>query len=236
MPTATDISPTDLASVDAMDPQSQIAWAFDRWADKLALTCSFGGAGGMVLLDMAMKVSKSIPVLVLDTGLLFDETYGLIDYMEWQYKIQVVRVKPKLTVDQQAAEHGAELWKRDPDACCRMRKVEPFADSLKPFASWITAIRRDQSATRESTQSLEFDEGFGLWKLCPLARWSGKQVQEYVRDSGLMINPLLLAGYTSIGCTPCTAKPTDDGTERSGRWAGFAKVECGLHKKPAKPA
>jgi phosphoadenosine phosphosulfate reductase len=229
MPLETD---DPVASLQSLPPAELIAAAFARWGDRLALTCSFGGAGGLVLLDMAMKVSKKIPVLVLDTDFLFPETYATLEHAERTYGITVERIKARHTPAEQEAIHGPALWSRRPDLCCNLRKVEPFRDALAGrFDAWITAIRRDQSGTRAGTGTVELDAELKIYKLAPLATWTEEQVWSHVREIGIGINPLLMEGYTSIGCTHCTRKPTTD-DPRSGRWSGFVKVECGLHARP----
>jgi phosphoadenosine phosphosulfate reductase len=220
----------DLANL--TDPAQIVEHAIRRFGSKITLSCSFGGAGGMVLLDLAHKVDSSIDVFVLDTDFLFDDTYQLIDRVEARYGIKVRRLKSTLTPLHQATIHGEALWTRQPDLCCDLRKVRPMHEGVKGFEAWMTAIRRDQSRTREAAQVIEWDESFGLWKVCPLVHWSEDRVMQYVKDHDLPLNPLLFEGYTSIGCTHCTRKPSGDDS-RSGRWVGFAKTECGLHARPS---
>lgn len=215
------------------DPAQIVETAIRRFGSKITLSCSFGGAGGMVLLDLAHKVDPSIDVFVLDTDFLFDDTYKLIDRVQTRYGIKVRRLKSALTPPQQVSIHGEALWTRQPDLCCDLRKVRPMHEGVKGFEAWMTAIRRDQSRTREAAQVIEWDDAFGLWKVCPLVHWSEDRVMQYVKDHDLPLNPLLFEGYTSIGCTHCTRKPTTDDA-RSGRWVGFAKTECGLHARPAR--
>lgn len=212
----------------SLDAPELVARAVRYFGRRLGVSCSFGGAGGMVLLDMAVRVDPGVDVFVLDTDLLFPDTYRLIDRVEQRYGIRIRRVRPALSPDEQAGRHGPELWKRDPGLCCTLRKVEPMRDAVRGLDAWITAIRRDQSSTRKQTETISWDEQFGLWKLCPLAGWTEEQVLDYVSRNDVPINPMLYEGYTSIGCTHCTTRPSSD-DPRSGRWAGFAKTECGLH-------
>ncbi len=216
------------AALNNAEPEAIVKWAVKTFGRDLALTCSFGGVSGMVLVDLVLKEDPSIPVLVLDTGFLFDETYKLIDEVEAMYGIAVRRIKPQLTPDEQAAIYGPNLYQRDPTACCQMRKVDPLAEALKPYQAWITGIRRDQGPTRADTPVVAWTAKHDLYKIAPLANWTEESVWAHVHSQGLPFNPLLASGYTSIGCETCTAKPTSS-DPRSGRWAGFGKTECGLH-------
>ena len=213
-------------------PQTLLQWAGERWGERMALTCSFGGPTGMVLLDMISAVAPSTPVLFLDTGLLFPETYRLVAEVQACYGIAPQAVQPARTVEQQAAVEGPALWERDPDRCCGLRKVRPLAEALAPFDAWIAGIRRDGGGSRANTQLLEWSTKYNLVKLNPLAFWSERDVWRYIHRHNVPYNRLLDQGYRSLGCQTCTRLPTDD-DPRSGRWAGFAKTECGLHLEPA---
>lgn len=215
-------------NLDPLDAQSIVRAALEHFGPTLTIASSFSGAGGMVLIDIASKVRPDLDVFVLDTDVLFPETYATIAAVEQRYGIQVRRVRSRLTLAEQAAQHGDALWSRDPNACCNLRKVEPMRRAVRGYAAWMTAIRRDQAATRQSTEPIAWDEQFDLWKVSPLAHWDEARIQNYVFNNDVITNPLLDEGYTSIGCVHCTRKPTDDGG-RSGRWAGKGKVECGLH-------
>ena len=144
-------------------------------------------------------------------------------------------------MEQQAAANGPELWKRDPDLCCTMRKVLPLQSKLAELDCWITGLRREQSQTRANIGIIEvyqFDEASGrdIVKLNPMANWSRETVWKYIRDHGIPYNPLHDQGYRSIGCWPCTSRAGDGDGERAGRWIGFNKVECGIHTFLAKKA
>jgi phosphoadenosine phosphosulfate reductase len=227
-----DTAPKYFASVDQHDADQIVAQSIKHFGRKIGLSCSFGGAGGMALLDMAVKIDPGIDVFLLDTDVLFDDTYKLITRVEQRYGIKVRRVKPELTLDQQAQRHGDKLWERDPNMCCTIRKVEPMKTSMVGLDAWITAIRRDQSSTRKEADVFSWDSKFGLWKVCPLVHWTEEQVMKYVGEHNVPINPMLYEGYTSIGCKHCTAKPLPGDEARSGRWMGFMKTECGLHSGP----
>ena len=207
-------------------------WAVEQYAPNIALSCSFGGASGMVLVDMAVRldVADSLEVYYLDTGLLFEQTYDLVSEVERRYGIRVSAFRPDQTVDEQAEQYGDKLWERNPDLCCSLRKVEPNFAALEGKKCWITGVRRDQSRARSKTSIVSWKPGFGIVKVNPLAHWSNSQVWEYIRTHQVPYNPLHDQGYPSLGCTVCTRKVEPDSVgPRSGRWPGFAKTECGLH-------
>ena len=203
--------------------------ALARYAGKIALACSFGGPSGMVLLDLIVKRDASIPVYFLDTGLLFDETYALVERVRGSYGIEPIAVRPELTVAQQNARYGEALWARDPDACCNLRKVVPQQQFLANFDAWITGIRRDQSATRTNVDVVSQNVTTGLVKIAPLADWTSDDIWAYVVAHDVPYNPLNDHGYPSLGCTHCTRAIAVGEDPRAGRWSGFDKLECGLH-------
>jgi phosphoadenosine phosphosulfate reductase len=200
---------------------------------KIALACSFGGKGGMVLVDMLARIDRSVPVYFLDTGLLFAETYALVARTRERYGIEAIAVRPEYSVAEQAERSGDELWARDPDACCALRKVAPQQRFLAPFEAWISGVRRQQGATREALAFRDRDPD-GKLRIAPLADWSRDDVDAYVARYGVPYNELNDRGYPSVGCTHCTRAVNDDEDERAGRWAGFAKTECGLHNRPTR--
>jgi phosphoadenosine phosphosulfate reductase len=209
--------------------ESVLTWAVTAFAPRLVVSCSFGGPTGMVIVDMLMKIDRSIPVAYLDTGLLFPETYELVESIARRYGITPLAVRPKLTVEEQGAEHGQALWEREPQRCCAMRKVEPQRAFLRDYDAWITGIRRDQGSTRKATPTVQWDKAFDLVKINPLAAWDERAVWRYIAEHDVPYNPLLERGYASIGCMPCT-RPVSAGEDaRAGRWSGFDKTECGLH-------
>jgi phosphoadenosine phosphosulfate reductase len=144
------------------------------------------------------------------------------------FEVRVVNVTPDLTVAQQDAAYGKDLFARDPDLCCKMRKVEPLGRALAPYDAWATGLRRADSARRANTKVVAWDNNKKMIKLAPIAAWSDDQVAAYIDEHGLISNPLLADGYPSIGCEPCTSRPTDGEDPRSGRWAGMGKTECGI--------
>ena len=209
-------------------PQELLAWAGEAYGRDAVLTCSFGGASGMVLLDMVARLGHPMAVLFLDTDLLFPETYALAEQAARRYGVTIERRRPALTLEQQAQAEGDALYSRDPDRCCGIRKVAPLAEALRPFHAWVSGIRRDQGATRADTPLVQWGARHSLLKLNPLAAWSERDVWRYIHANNVPYNPLLDQGYSSIGCAPCT-RPASAADGRSGRWAGFAKTECGIH-------
>ena len=202
-----------------------------RWTDE-----HFGGqyvvASNMqdaVLVDLAAKVRPGVDVLFLDTGYHFVETIGTRDAVEAVYDINVVNVTAENSVAKQDELYGKNLFASDPGSCCRMRKVEPLSKALKGYSAWVTGIRRVEAPTRANAPLISFDKAFGLVKINPIAAWSDEEMQAYIEANDILVNPLVDEGYPSIGCAPCTAKPALGADPRSGRWAGQAKTECGLH-------
>lgn len=214
---------------DMASPEEILATAVQQ-IENLALACSFG-AEDMVLLDMLMKISPNTKVFYLDTDVLFPETYQLIERAVEKYGIpNLIQIRPLLSLNEQSAEYGDGLWARQPDVCCDLRKVQPLQGFLSTLDGWITGIRRDQARTRANAKAFEEDGKFSLVKVNPLIRWTEVQVWEYLQKHEVPYNPLHDAGYPSIGCIHCT-RPVQPGEDpRSGRWSGFQKTECGLHK------
>ena len=218
------------AKIGQEEPQEILRWAAAEFQPGLSLACSFGGPSGMVLLDMVMKVDPSVDVFYLDTDFLFPESYHLRDVCETHYGFKSIGFKSLLTPEAQATNHGDELWLREPDKCCEIRKVEPNSRALADKTAWISGMRRDQSATRKEISVIEWDAKFNLIKLNPLAAWSEPQVWSYITTNDVPYNELHNFNYPSIGCTHCT-KPVNAGEDsRSGRWQGFAKEECGIQE------
>lgn len=195
-------------------------------------TCNYVVASNMadaVLVDLAAKVRAGVPVLFLDTGYHFAETIGTRDAVEAMYDVQLVNVTPEQTVAEQDAAHGKDLFGSNPALCCRLRKVEPLARTLRGYSAWVTGLRRVEAPTRANAPLISFDDQFGLVKVNPIAAWTDDEMDAYIAANNVLVNPLIDEGYPSIGCAPCTAKPVAGADPRSGRWAGLAKTECGLH-------
>lgn len=208
--------------------EALLDWATEHFGDEIVLTCSFGGAAGMVLLDMIVGLGRSTPVVFLDTDLLFPETYALADEVDRRYGITVERRRPVISLDQQEHQHGPQLYAHNPDKCCAMRKVAPLADALRPYSAWISGIRRDQSSTRANTELFQWNTRYELLKISPLAYWTERDVWTYIHKHDVPYNKLLDQGYRSLGCAPCT-QASSSSDSRAGRWAGFTKTECGIH-------
>jgi phosphoadenosine phosphosulfate reductase len=182
-----------------------------------------------VLVDLAAKAKPGVEILFLETGYHFAETIGTRDAVEQVYDVTMVNAQAAQSVAEQDASEGEDLWSRDPNRCCALRKVAPLQDTLAKYDAWVTGVRRVEAPTRANTPLVQYDDKFGLVKLNPIAAWSDDEMQEYVAEHGILVNPLVDAGYPSIGCAPCTQKPLPGADPRSGRWAGTSKIECGLH-------
>src|SRR6185295_1381221 len=155
--------------------------------------------------------------------------------LQERYGVIVSPVRPKRTIEEQALDQGAELWLREPDRCCELRKMRPLGATLANYDAWITAIRRDQTPERANAPVVGWDGRFGLAKINPLVRWTFGDVQAYVREHDVPYNPLHDQNYPSIGCIPCTSPVAPGEDPRSGRWRGKEKTECGLHLRLSHP-
>ena len=196
---------------------------------RVCLTSSFQ-AEDMAVLHLLRKRIPEVPVLFLDTGYHFPQTYEYRDRMAKEWSLHLVNVLPKQTVPQQESVFGI-LYQTDPTRCCQLRKVDPLLGALEPFDVWFTGLRREQSPTRKNLKKVELHRlptGKTLWKVSLLADWNWEQVWHYVNANGISHLPQYDEGYLSIGCQPCTALPADPNNPRSGRWGG-TKLECGIH-------
>jgi phosphoadenosine phosphosulfate reductase len=210
-------------------PEAVLRWAVEEFGPDVALATGFG-AEGCVLVSMLSAISPGTRIFYLDTDLLFPETYALRDQLEARYGVRFERRAARLSIGEQSAEYGERLWERQPDLCCRLRKVEPLREMLSGLRAWVTAIRRDQSPARAHIRIVERDEKFGLIKINPLAAWDSREVWDYIAKYDVPYNPLHDHGYTSIGCAPCTTPVRIGEDTRAGRWRGTCKTECGLHQ------
>ena len=204
-----------------------IAWVAANFStDAAAVACSMADA---VLPHAVSRQLPGVDVLFLDTGYHFAETHTTRDDVARLLPVRIVDVLPERTVAEQDAAHGAELFARDPNLCCALRKVEPLHRALGGYEVWFTGVRRDEAPTRANTPLIVWDERNGLVKVNPFAAWSFEDILDYAGTHNVPVNPLMAQGYPSIGCAPCT-KPVAEGDDpRSGRWASLAKTECGLH-------
>jgi phosphoadenosine phosphosulfate reductase len=212
------------------DPVAQarmaLAWAHDTFGAGVVVASSMGDE---VLVHLASEVIPEVDVLFIDTGYHFAETVGTAAAYEATRPIRLLTVHPRQTVAEQDAAEGAQLHARDPDRCCALRKVEPLERGLAPYPAWVTGMRRVDAPTRTDIDVIGWDARRGKVKVNPLAAWTDEDAAVYAEVNGVLLNPLRQAGFASIGCEPCT-RPTAPGEDpRSGRWAGRAKTECGLH-------
>lgn len=203
-----------------------LRWAADTFGKRFCVTSSMQD---MVVAHLASRAMPGVDVLFLDTGYHFPETLGTRDAVAAVMDVNVVSLTPRLTVAQQDAEYGPRLYERNPDLCCALRKMQPLEDGLAAYDSWATGLRRDESPTRADTPVVGWDAKRRKVKVSPIARWTEADVQNYVAEHGVLTNPLLADGYPSIGCAPCTRRVAPGEDARAGRWAGFAKTECGIN-------
>jgi phosphoadenylyl-sulfate reductase (thioredoxin) len=217
-------------SLEALPAEAILRWAAQQFAPRITFATGFG-VEGCVLLDLIGRHRAPIDVFTLDTGLFFPETYELWQRLEQRYGLTVRAVRPQLTVEEQAAQHGPNLWERCPDQCCELRKVVPLRSALSGFDAWISALRREQTPDRAVAAVVERDRRFGLIKVNPLVTWTSADVWRYVRRHDIPYNPLHDRGYASIGCAPCTTAVLPGEDLRAGRWRGREKTECGLHSR-----
>jgi phosphoadenosine phosphosulfate reductase len=209
-------------------PQDILRWGVREFGQDLAVVTSFQPSG-IVAIQMLSEIAPQTPILTLDTGILFAETYALMDALEARFDLNLKRIKPALTLAQQATQYGDALWERDSDACCNMRKVVPLGEALAPYQAWVTGLRRDQHG-REKTPVISWDKKYNKVKLCPFATWTEDMLWLYIESYELPYNALHDQGYPSIGCnTAVCTQPTQEGNERSGRWVNSRKSECGIH-------
>lgn len=225
----------DLAGpCEALEPGEIIAKVLGENQGLSCITCSFQ-AEGVIVLDLLRREIPDVPVLFIDTGYHFAETYAFRDRLAERWKLNLVNVMPVQSVVQQETELGL-LYRSDPNSCCYRRKVEPLMRALEPFDIWFTGMRREQSPTRSNLKTVEkhmLPSGHRLLKVHPLAGWDKKRVWDYLDENGIEYLPLYDDGYLSIGCEPCTTRPAEGGDPRSGRWGG-TKLECGIHTSSVK--
>lgn len=203
-----------------------LAWAAQAYGERLIVASNMQDA---VLVELGAQARPGVDVLFLETGYHFAETLGTRDAVAQVYGVNVVEAHPEQTVAEQDALLGKDLFATDPGRCCELRKVVPLQRTLARYDAWVTGVRRVEAPTRANTPLVTWDERHGLVKVNPIAHWTDEQMDAYIAEHAVLVNPLVGAGYPSIGCQPCTAKPAPGADPRSGRWAGFTKTECGLH-------
>ena len=214
------------AELELAPAEDIIEWAVATFGDRFAITSSMADA---VLAHLASRVAPGIDVVFLDTGYHFVETIGTRDAVEATLPVNLVTVTPEQSVAEQDAAYGRDLWQRDPDLCCALRKVKPLREALAGYDAWATGLRRAETRNRVIAPVIGWDESKGKVKVSPLARWTDAEVERYVAENGVLVNPLQYDGYPSIGCLPCTRRVAPGEDPRSGRWADSAKTECGIH-------
>ena len=215
------------AELELAPAEDIIEWAAATFGERFCVTSSMGDA---VLASLASRVVPGIDVVFLDTGYHFAETIGTRDAVEATLPVTVVSMTPELSVEQQDAAYGKDLFARDPDLCCAMRKVQPLQRALASYDAWATGLRRAETHDRVIAPVVGWDEKKGKVKVSPLARWSDAQVERYIDEHQVLVNPLVYDGFPSIGCWPCTRRVAPGEDPRSGRWAGLQKTECGIHQ------
>ncbi len=215
------------------DPEKLVGWMLERFSGQRIVMTSAFGMEGCALVDMIAARVEQFTVVYLDTHFFFEQTHALIERFKVRYPhVSFENQGTLMTPAEQAEQYGPELWKRDPDLCCRLRKVDPMAEVMKDADVWVTGLRRSQSQARARLQTVEWDWQYDVLKVNPLANWDRKDVWAYIQAHKVPYNALHEQGYPSVGCTHCTkvvpgASITD--YSRDGRWEGQSKSECGLH-------
>jgi phosphoadenosine phosphosulfate reductase len=214
------------ARLSGASAEDVVRWAAETFGDRICITSSMTDA---VIIDITSRYAPGIDVLFLDTGYHFAETIGTRDAVSVVYPVNVINVTPPTTVEEQDAELGPKLYARNPDLCCYLRKVVPLEQSLEPYDAWITGVRREETDARTDTQVVQWDARRQMVKVNPIVEWTQQDVDDYIGEHGVLVNPLVYDGYPSIGCQTCTARVEAGADPRSGRWAGTSKTECGIH-------
>jgi phosphoadenosine phosphosulfate reductase len=203
-----------------------LQWTADTFGRRYCVTSSMEDA---VVAHLASRVMPGVDVVFLDTGYHFPETIGTRDAVAAVMDVNVVTLTPRQSVAEQDAVYGPKMHDRNPDLCCALRKVKPLEEGLERYDAWVTGLRRADSAARADIPVVGWDKRRRKVKVSPIARWTRADVEAYVAEHGVLVNPLLMQGYASIGCAPCTRRVAAGEDARAGRWAGLAKTECGIH-------
>ena len=232
---AADVSPALLAdlahansTLESAEPQEILRWAADRYGSTLTMATAFGPEGCLIIHWLATIAPKT-HLFNLDTGYQFKETLELRDRIAARYGMVVALEQPETSVEEYESMHGGPLFRIDSNRCCHDRKISVVRRVLTRFDAWMSGIRRDQSPDRSSAAIIGWDYRFGVVKISPLANWTKAKVWNLITQENIPYNPLHDQGYGSIGCFPCTRAVGSGDDERSGRWSGSAKTECGLH-------
>lgn len=218
------------ARLEGDTPESILMWAWETFGRNVAATSSFQSQS-VPLLHIISQVVPDLPILFIDTGFHFPETLTFRDRLTQELGLNVKTLQSEPGQENFKLSQG-ELYHTNPDLCCFFNKVKPLQNAKRDLQAWVTGIRRDQTEDRAETPIIGIGQD-GLYKICPMATWSQRDIWTYIDEHNLPAHPLLAQGYLSIGCAPCT-RPVNDGEGiRDGRWAGQSKRECGLHVKPA---
>ena len=224
------VSPDDIrhwgAELEVASAHHILEWAAATFGDRFCVSSSMSDS---VVAHLAAQVVPGIDVVFLDTGYHFAETIGTRDAVAATLPVRVLSITPVQSVAEQDATYGERLYERDPDLCCKLRKVEPLDAALDNYDAWATGLRRSETHERVITPVISWDAKRGKVKLAPIARWSDDDYDRYVIENNILVNPLTFDGYPSIGCAPCTRRVAPGEDPRAGRWAGLAKTECGIH-------
>ncbi|WP_375493381.1 phosphoadenylyl-sulfate reductase [uncultured Jatrophihabitans sp.] len=225
----TELKDLAIAAGDELEGASALeilTWTDEHFGSSWAVASSMADA---VVPSLAAKVRPGVDILFLDTGYHFAETLGTRDAIAATLPVTIRTLKPAQTVDEQDVSFGKRLYERNPDQCCALRKVMPLRKALKDYDAWVSGLRRDEAASRATVKVVDWDDGRGMVKINPIAAWTQDDVDRYIAENGVLVNPLLSDGYGSVGCGPCTRRIAPGEDARAGRWAGSSKVECGIH-------
>lgn len=212
--------------LDGAPAEAVLDWAAAEFGERFAVATSMQDA---VLTHLASRSLPGVDVLFLDTGYHFEETLQTRDAVASTYDVALRTLEPSQSVAQQDATYGANLFERDPDLCCALRKTHPLDEALDGYEAWATGVRRSEAITRRDTPVVSFDERRERIKVAPIVAWSDADVEAYIAEHAIVTNPLLTQGYPSIGCATCTRRVAPGEDARAGRWAGRDKVECGIN-------
>ena len=196
--------------------------------DKKLFTTSSFQTHSIVMLHLLSRIDKSIPVYCINTGFLFPETIAYKDIISEAFGIEVLDIKPEVPKSIQKDSEGKLLFASDPDRCCHYNKVQPMDKLLSDYDVWVNGIRKDQNANRAG-MNVEEKSKYDSIRFHPMLEWTNKMIFDYIKEFDLPRHPLDAVGYSSIGCEPCTRKPSLEMMEREARWYGMNKTECGLH-------
>jgi phosphoadenosine phosphosulfate reductase len=212
-------------------PSEILSWSIEKYYPRIAIASSFS-VEDTVLIDMATQIQPNLKIFYINTGFQFKETDNVKEALKKKRNLNLIEYSPLLSIEEQTLKYGPKLYDRNPDVCCKLRKVEPIRRALQEVDAWITGLRRDQATTRQKLEVVELDykgDGKPLTKINPLTYWTKKEVWNYIQNNKLPYNTLYDQGYMSIGCKPCTRPVQQGEDERTGRWTGKGKTECGIH-------